>query len=336
MAEFTPCADACGAVGTNFRMAVAASDVLADPTCDPIVFDNTHKRFEILAENIEYTDVTVGSRGLTGSLDPINNHLRPGARVVKGTILMEVGPDAIEFWAPKIVGNSTKSVNFWSTNPEFEMLPVDLLMDRESGVYIYRHCAVTRAIFRGQEATERDPDAQIITLSLSFIGLEEHVGAWPVPEPTPVADTIPLWLFGDATLDLDGTQFPFNNFVLTIDNQIMPKMRNFLQVSCLRSYGRTIRLTTELPYTIGSDAAAYAIKFEGPATLQFDGSKNLVGPPALPGETGYTHFHMPNAYQTRKTPTTRGRQELGHQINLQAYRTTSTEPFAIENLVDLT
>ena len=320
------CPEACGSYGTNFRMAMTSSNE-SDP-CAAKDFEGDGQMYEILYENIQYTDANVGGRGLTGSVDSLKSHVRPGARQVQGSVVLEVGPRQIGDFANAMLGNGDSPS---TTKAEVDVVPFDILMDREGGAYVYRHCAVSSWILRGQPATARDPDAQIITLQLNFVGIEEESSSWPVSSPSASAADDPYWLFGDATYSM-GSEYPLLNFALMGDLGIRAQYRNFLKPSCLRSFGRSFRFVGDIPYTSTSDAAAYASQYEGTVSLQFDGSKNLTGGF---GEGSDTTFTLNNCVQTRKTPNARGKGEIPHKIDLMAYRVSGgSEPLTISNTID--
>jgi hypothetical protein len=324
------CLNTCGSIGSYFKMAVKDSDTA---TCEPVTFDDTAERYEILDEDVQYTDLTLGGNGLTGGIDPIINHLRSGTRIVYGDIIMEVGPYQLEKWLPRILGNAP-SGNTYTTNEEFDLRPFDILMKRDQGTLHYRNCVVDKALFRGRATI--DGDEQIMQMHLSIIGFEEHSETeWPDPEPPLPSGNQLYWLIGDGKLTLPtGTaeaqeEYYFDAFNILFNNNLLPLTRNFLSITCLRSMGRQIRMNISTPYTIESHAKLYVDKVErAQGVLSFLGTKNLVGTDEEPYTTIFT---FPNLYQTRRTPATRGHGEIPLALDFQAYRDGTTEPVSIEN-----
>lgn len=330
---------ACGAIGSNFRMAVENSVTTGE--FPPATFSATSKRFEILNENMRYTDVVVGSRGLTGSLDPIANHLRSGARLAFGRVVMEVGPNELAYWLPRILGGADASGTSFSTAETFAQRPVDLMFDREAGVVVYRHCLVNRCLFQGRSATQDDPDAQVLRMMLDFVGIEEHTRdseggliEWPETGPTLPSTQRLYWLFGDSKLELDidstATEFTMDAFNLLIDNKMTIKTRNNLTAVCLRSMGRDIRLQMPTPYTATSHLNLYVNRFDGPGRILFRGTKNLTG---LDEEDFQTDFEFARLFQVRETPNVRGMTEIPLSLDMTAYRTSSAEPLEVTNII---
>lgn len=320
----------CGSIGSYFKIAVEDSDTT---NYLPATFDSNSERYEILNEDVQYTDLTLGGNGLTGGLDPIINHLRSGTRIVYGDILMEVGPYELEKWLPRILGNPPDG-NTFTTAETFDLTPFDILMKRDQATLHYRHCAVNRAVLRSRATI--DGDEQIMQLMMSVIGYEEHsTTSWPEPEP-PLPDGNRLyWLHGDGKLTLPtGTsdaqeEYYFDAFNLMIDNNLLPMTRNFLEITCLRSLGRRIRLQVSTPYTTTSHSKLYVSKVDrAQGVLSFLGTKNLSGTTEEPYTTIFT---FPNLFQTRRTPSTRGHGEIPLSVDLQAYRNGTTEPISVEN-----
>lgn len=327
-----PAENTCGSIGAQFKMLVEES-ITTDP-CPPATFSASSERYEILNENVQYTDVTLGGNGLTGGIDPISNHLRSGTRMVFGNILLEVGPRELENWLPRILGNAPSGTTYTSAET-FSLRPFDIMMRRDQGDVIYRHCAVNQALFRSRASIEGDE--QIMQLMLSIIGYEEHdgTGLWPDPEPAFPEGNRLYWLHGDGALTLPTgasdaqEEYYFDAFNLMFNNNLLPQTRNFLRITCLRSMGRVIRLQVTTPYTADSHEKLYIDKVDrAQGVLSFLGTKNLSGT----AENNYTTtFTMPSLFQTRRTPSTGGHGPIPLSLDMQAYRSASGEPVTIEN-----
>ena len=320
----------CGSIGSYFKIAVEDSDVV---NYLPATFDDASERYEILNEDVQYTDLALGGNGLTGGLDPIINHLRSGTRIVYGDILLEVGPYQLQNWLPRILGNAPSGTTY-TTAETFSLRPFDILMKRDQGTLHYRHCVVNRAVLRSRASI--DGDEQIMQLLLSIIGYEEHSSTtWPSPEPPLPSVNQLYWLHGDGKLTLPTgaasaqEEYYFDAFNLMFDNNLLPMTRNFLAITCLRSMGRRIRLQVSTPYTTSSHSKLYVSKVDrAQGVLNFLGTKNLAGTTEDPYQTTMT---FPNLFQTRRTPATRGHGEIPLSVDLQAYRNGSTEPVTIVN-----
>ena len=318
------CIETCGSIGSYFK--ILAEDSITTGNCDPATFDANSTRFEILDENVQYKDKLLGGNGLTGGVDPIGAHIRSGTRIVHGRILLEVGPYELDWWLPRILGNANVGDTF-ETDEVYNLMPFDLMMKRDQGTVIYRHCSVNQAVFRSRASIEGDE--QIMQLGVDIIGYEEHDATYPVSEPTLPANDRLYWLLGDGALTLDSTEYYFDAFNLAINNNLLPQTRNFLNITCLQSQGRSIKLQVSTPYTSDSHTDLYISRFDGPGVLNFLGTKNLTGTPS-----GYvTTFTFARLIQTRQTPATRGHGEIPLSLDLEAFRTSVAEPIVVTNTI---
>ena len=327
------CVETCGSLGVYTAVAVEDSDLV---DCNPATFDANSERYEILREDIRYTDNLLGGNGLTGTIDSISNHLRYGARVVVGSITLEVGPNELANWLPRILGNAAAG-NVYTTDEVFDLKPFDIMIRRDQATVIYRRCSVRSATFTSSASI--GGEEQLMRMTLEIIGYEEHDSAWPNPEPPLPTGARLYWLLGDGKLEMTPTggsltEYYFDAFSMRIDNNLVPKLRNFLSVTCVQSQGRKIRLRLRTPYTgsgsLDTHDALYINAFAGQAVLSFLGTKNLAG---QTGSTYQTVITMPDVRQTRITPSTSGRGEIPLSVDLEAYRGASTEPITITNVV---
>lgn len=330
----------CGSMGVYTAVLVEDSNT----DCTPVTFSNTSERYEILSENIRYTDNLLGGEGLTGTIDTIGNHLRHGTRVVAGSLVMEVGAYELDHWLPRIFGNDASGTTF-ETDEVFNLQPFDIIIKRDQGVAQYRQCSVSSATFTSTASVSGQE--QVMRMTLQIIGHEEHdtssenpSSGWPASPPSlPTAERL-YWLLGDGKLEMTpatgetgaGVQveYYFDAFSLRIDNNLVPKTRNFLKVVCIQSRGRQIRLRVRSPYTTASHANLYINDFIGSGVLSFLGGQanhNNLEVDAL-----YTTvFSFADLRQTRITPSTNGRGEIPLNLDLEAYRTATSEPISVVN-----
>jgi hypothetical protein len=298
--------------------------------CDPVTFDGSSERYEIIAESIRYSDKLVGSRGLTGTIHKIKNHLRSGTRVVTGQILLEVGPNELAAWLPRILGNAAAGTTY-TTSTTFSTRPFDIFVRRDQGDAYYRNCVVNAATLRSRSSIGNG-EQQVMTLMLDILGFEEHLDqTWPVTEPALPTSNRLYWLHGDGKLTLAGTEYYFDAFNLTVNNNLIPYTRNHLQLTCLQSGGQHINLSMPTPLTAAAYTAYYETRFEGAAVVSFLGTKNLTG--VTPGSAYNTTITMSNVIQERKTPSTSGMGEIPLVLDLEAYRSGTTEPISIVNAI---
>tara|TARA_R110000765_G_scaffold327426_1_gene418590 strand:- start:150 stop:1151 length:1002 start_codon:yes stop_codon:yes gene_type:complete len=329
-------------------MGVYTAMAVQDSTtnCLFATIDASSERYEIISENIRYTDKLLGGEGLTGTLDSMGNHTRHGTRIVAGSIVMEVGPYDLDKWLPRILGNpaaSSTSTTF-TTDEVFDLLPFDIMLRRDQGTVQYRACSVSSATFTSTASV--GGQGQVMRMTLQIIGHEEQTGTWPTtPPPLPDGERL-YWLLGDGKLMMTALadtlpaaaanvpiEYYFDAFSLRIDNNLQPKTRNFLKVVCIQSNGRKIRLRVRTPYTTATHTNLYINFFKGGGVLSFLGGQlphNNMEVDAL-----YTTvITLPDLRQTRVTPATGGPGEIPLSLDLEAYRVggaSPTEPISIVN-----
>jgi hypothetical protein len=317
----------CGSIGALLKMAVVDSS--GDPEA-PTVFDETAERYEPLAENIEAIGPLIGTNGLTGSLDRFARGLREGVRYVAGSFLMELGPYELSKWWPRFLRNPGEDDNE-TFLPGDAPIPFDILLKRDQGTARYNDCQVAEVVMRATGSLS-DPESQILQAMVTIIGLsEDPTATWPAaPDEPVVADLAePFWLLGDSYMYLgpadDEDEYPIDTFNLLINNNLMPFPRNTLTLNCIRSMGRDVRLQFPTPLTIASYAALYQTRYDGRARLIFDAQKNLSPDDYI------TEIVMPRVVQQRRTPATRGRNEIPLSIDLTAFATTDDPIMTITN-----
>ena len=323
------CIDTCGSQGVYTSLLVEESDLA---NCNPATFDTSSERYEILSESIRFTDNLLGGNGLTGTIDKIGNHTRHGARVVVGEFSLEVGPYELDNWLPRILGKAASGSTF-TTDETFDLLPFDIMLKRDQGTVTYRRCSVSAATLTSTASI--GGAEQVTRLTLRVLGYEEHDTTYPATPPSLPTEERLYWLLGDGKLEMtpEGgslTEYYFDAFSLRIDNNLTPKTRNFLSVTCVQTNGRQIRLRVRTPYTSSSHTNLYINDFKGQGVLSFLGSKNPEVPSAYS-----TVITLPELRQTRITPNTAGRGEIPLSLDLEAYRSASAsgtiEPITITN-----
>ena len=329
-----------GSMGVYTGVLVANSN--AD--CTPVTFGSGAERYEILSENIRYTDILLGGEGLTGLIDTIGNHLRHGTRVVAGSITMEVGAYELDHWLPRILGNPGGGGTY-STDEEFDLLPFDIIIKRDQGVAQYRQCSVSSATFTSTASVSGQE--QVMRLTMQIIGHEEHdttsavpSAGWPAEANVPAlpSEERLYWLLGDGKLDMtpeggSSDEYYFDAFSLRIDNNLVPKTRNFLKVVAVQSRGRQIRLRVRSPYTASMHSNFYIDDFKGSGTLSFLGGQANHNNMEVDAQY-QTIFSFADLRQTRITPSTNGRGEIPLSLDMEAYRvggTSPVEPLVITN-----
>ena len=340
-----------GSVGVFTSMLVEPSDT-TDP-CIPATFDSSSERYEILGENIKFTDVLLGGNGFTGTIDRTAVHTRHGARLVVGQFVMEVGPYELAGWLPRIFGTPASGTTY-SMNEEFDLTPFDIMMKRDQATVIYRHCGVRAATFNAVSSVG-GPE-QVLRMTIEIVGFEEHDATFPgTPPVLPSSDRL-YWLLGDGQLMLQADptasvpspqnqEWYFDSVSLRIDNKLAPMLRNFHHVTAIQSRGREVTLRASLPYdngvnanNNGSHTPLYINAFKGNGTLSFLSTKSDELNEIHPNYS--TVISLNDLRSIRKTPNATGPGEVPLFIDMKAHRAggataqdPSIPPISVVNVV---
>jgi hypothetical protein len=122
----------CGSQGVLTTLAVMDSAAEGDPD---VVFDDTAERYDFIYENIGLNSTVVGDQGLAGSLDLRAEHIRTGPAYVSGSLMMNISPQELEAWLPRILrGAKTGDVHA----PGALKPAIDIMIKRDQVTFIYR------------------------------------------------------------------------------------------------------------------------------------------------------------------------------------------------------
>lgn len=311
-------ADFCGSFGINTKFGFAPSgEIDATSPETPTI------RQEILAENLTFADARIGGRGLTGYIDPVENHLRQGQRLVNGGLVMEIGPNELDPWIDAILGSTdNNAAETWSSTA------VDLSLERDLVAHAYRHCIVSQARISCRKAgmDEDDRENQIMQMALNFVGVEEHPITFPSGLALPT-DKEQFWILADSALTLDNETYPVDQWTITIQNMIQPLFRNQIVPGCFRTLGRRITLDVVVPFAPTSSTNLFDADFNGDGDITLNSD-------ILPSELSdySTIFTFRNLYRVNKEAVTRGRGETPLTARFQAYRNGTENPLSITNV----
>jgi len=306
----------CGSFGINTRVGFVASGAI-DAALVPAT-----TRIEVLGENLQYSDQLIQGRGITGSVNSVNAHLREGQRLVSGGFVTEIGPNQLQPWIRALCGNTAAN----QTKESIDLIPFDITVSRDLVTHGYRHCIIQQAVIRGRSNPE-DPEDQIMQLALNFLGVEEHSTSFPAIN-LPTTDTL-FWLVGDSKLTVGAGEFPVIGFDITIRNQIQPLFRNQLKPGCFRSLGRDITLEVQVPFSAASSTAMFGANDADVAIDLELVSSNL--PSAFSAYT--TEFSFPTMRRISKAASTRGRGEIPLVATYRSFQDGTGTTMSITNAV---
>jgi hypothetical protein len=305
----------CGAEGAFSAIAIEAVGG---------TFDADSERFEFIAENIALQERVVKGVGVTGDLDLIGSHLRPGAGFVYGQVLMNVTPKELDLWLPRILGG-TETANVHS--PGNALPAFDMLIHRDTSTYLYSNCMVASATFSAETSVggNQDDEPSLVKLLLTIMGFDEEEEAWPGSPPVIDHEDKLYWIAADSTLTLMSVAYPFDSFKLVINNMLKPKIRNELRPVCIQSQGRMVNFAPVIPASTEAVDALYWIRPDGAGSLAFAGTKYL-------DDADYvTTFTLAKLFGEKVTPATRGRTEIPLPLNLTAYKPSGGHSITVTN-----
>jgi hypothetical protein len=308
----------CGSIGVNTKAGFVASNAIDGALAVPT------KRMEILTENLTFTDQIVGGQGISGSVDPIDNHLREGARMVQGGFVTEIGPNELDPWINAILGNSSAD----ETKEKPDLVPHDITLERDLVCHAYRYCIVRSAHIQVREDIE-NPERQVMKMALSFLGVEEKSTTFPGALTLSSGNRY-YWMLGDSTFTYDGSALPLIDFDLRIDYDIRPLFRNQLLPGCFKVQGRRIKLDVSVPFSSTSATALFGSNGANKSAVISMGSGNLP----VAAEDYATTFTMASTRRISKSANTTGPGEIPLKASLQAYQSGSTAALAISNTIE--
>lgn len=300
----------CGAVGSLAKL-------LVEPGAGPHTFDINSEPYAFVYESMQTRRFTAGGRIIWGTRS------EPSARRVKtsyvpvGRLHLQPGPLALDNWLPRILGGTKVGNNI---DPAETLPSFGMLIHRDNGIFRYDDCVVGQAIFRGQSGPSEGGEQEVIDMVL-LIYAKTETGPDDGSPPTWPGSVTALqegaqhdpYIFGQGVLSLAGNSRPFDEFVLSIDNRIAPRMRNSLTPTCFLPLGRSVKLQTKNPFLTTTHTDAFNSWSTGIAgSLVFtSGAYSLT----------CTFPHLRNTYES---PTVPGKTEIPLAMNFDCLSTQAT------------
>jgi hypothetical protein len=234
-----------------------------------------------------------------------------------GRLHLQPGPLALDNWLPRILGGTKVGNNI---DPAETLPSFGMLIHRDNGIFRYDDCVVGQAIFRGQSGPSEGGEQEVIDMVL-LIYAKAETGPNDGSPPTWPGSVTALqegaqhdpYIFGQGVLSLAGNSRPFDEFVLSIDNRVAPRMRNSLTPTCFLPLGRSVKLQTKNPFLTTTHTDAFNSWSTGIAgSLVFtSGAYSLT----------CTFPHLRNTYES---PTVPGKTEIPLAMNFDCLSTQAT------------
>jgi Phage tail tube protein len=284
-------------MGHQSRLSMAAAGTAIGSYTESIEFvsESMQKRLTILQ--------TAGLRG-TRSLPA--ERTRDGTYSVGGVLRLHATPALLDLLLPRILGAPESADLFALAEalPEF-----DVLIDRVARRFIYGGCKVGRARFQGRAGG-------LLEMQLDLLGKTESTSVTAFPAIA--APTDPPYVFQDGTLTLSGVSRKVIEFVLTIDNAVVPRFTNSQAATDLSPTDRVVTLACKTPYTTDeTDLYGQNVGGAAAAALGFVNG-------------GYaTTFTIPKLQFPDTSPTVGGKGEITLQLTGTARKSGSTAELAV-------
>ncbi len=202
-------------------------------------FDTSSIPIEVeLPESLHEEAEIIETNGMRGTTDHNSERTREGLKRVSGSIKVPCSRITLDALLPYIVGGS-ESTNVFAladTLPEFYMM-----VDRGAKVYTYSGCRIAKASFNSSQG-------QMLMLDLDIEAETETTGdAGTFPSLT--FPTEKPYIMKDGVLTLQSSARQFNNFNLTITNQLNTELfENALTRYDIPLVDRIISLATDHPW----------------------------------------------------------------------------------------
>ncbi len=291
----------CAAINTFSRMIAQGGSL-------PRTFSNTSEFVEYVIESLESDRPLQGGNSITGDAAPYDHSFRSHGYIPGGMIYFQNGPANWTAWLERIFGGPRSGTNI-ALNP---ILPsVDLLVDRENGIFRYDEQYVGQAVIRGNSSNGGD-GSELIDMIVNMVGKGEGINTTSFPDPAPAiasgAANAP-YAFYDGALLFNGTAYDFESVNLIVNNNLIAPTRNSLTPKCVRSAGRTIGLQVRMPFLTTSLADALAANTASVAARLTFTNGNM-----------FTRFEFPAVRNRFRTPNGRGRSEIPLSLDLTAAR----------------
>lgn len=264
------------------------------------------KFLEILSENVRLVRPILYNGGIVGSRSQPGERTREGQRSISGSVTCTPSPVELDALLPYIVGGSESTDVF----PLAETLPAAYwAFDRHTKVYVYSGVKVSRATFSASRGG-------FLSLSLDLIGIDETEGnAGTFPAITVDLASQP-YVMTDGALTVNSVVTQFDDWSLTIDNQLEVQHFNSLAATRINETGREVSCGITVPH--GDAAAAYGLAVGGVAisTVFTNGGRSIT-------------FSTSKVQVQKESPVISGRGEIFLAVNGIARKNGSTNELVV-------
>lgn len=297
------------------------TQLLLEPGAAPHTFDSSSERYEFLWENVSKHGRIIGGNGIRGTRSKASERTRKGAYYVFGTIAMNISPGEFVTLLPKILGADASGTTFAlaEQTPYFGML-----IDRGADVFEYTDCKVNRAILRGRAPQmNEEGEPELLELQLQIMGKTETTAtSWPGSPPSLSTNgNVSPFVLSDGVLTMQSATWPFEEFVLVIDNHLEARFVNSLTAYTICPRDRTVMLRARVPW--GEDNVY--------STLYGQALAGATGSLAFTNGTVSTTFTFGTLQVPDNSPVVQGKRGISLELDMIARSVTTTKEVSVTN-----
>lgn len=204
------------------------------------------------------------STGLVGTRSHAAERTRRGLRQVNGQLAFQPTPAEFDLLLPWALGGTKSGNNI----PLAETVPFRWLRtDRDGTFHIYNNVKVSQITFSASEGS-------ILGCQMQVAGFDEATST--VPTFTALDNTGGPYVMHDCVLSVGGTEYPFRNWQLTLNNVLEVRHNNSVTPTAIHATDRDVTVAVGLPY--GDASALYGSAIAGVAMVATftQGSKSIV------------------------------------------------------------
>lgn len=278
--------------------------VLVEPGASPHTFDANSERYA-------WENNSVGSQGTleitqasSGQRQRHISRARKTSESVQGNLTGRPHLAGLDLWIPRIIGGTKDGSNI--IEPTVAIPKFGLMTHSVGAVEVYNDLQVASAVFSAQAQ-------QTLQMSLELFG-QNYLTGQSLPGTLPTIETGEIYneiLFGVAELEFQGDKTCFDNFQLSINNQISQRFYNSLTAKCTPADERIVQVSFGTPwnadvanrwYRSGDDGDGAVIRFIVSADYRIEfrlgGLKWIDNPPVIPGQGDIEYTISAEAFQT--------------------------------------
>lgn len=217
--------------------------------------DATYTAFEFLqGTTLGLQQVFTDPNGIRGTRQHAAARVRETQRMTQGTLQLAPVASELDLFLPMILGAPEATDVFALA----ENLPARYIKtSRDGAKHLYDGLKCNRAVFA---AGEGGP----LTLSLDLMGVDEAADG-DAAEADAIDDDAGPYVLSDCVLSVGGSEYPFRQISIEVNNALETKFNNSLTPTSIRATDLVVQVSLSLPY--GDATALYGTAVGGVAVV---------------------------------------------------------------------